>query len=711
MKASSACLKSFSLSAATSPSRLRGIIFSMEEPSDFEKEKIERLRRAMYSRSLEGKLGERPRRQLHDIRPVVGEDWVQHEEGLDQAVVAPRSLGIIRSALWWALLASVVFFIGAVLFFMYYFVLGPGSTAASPSNVDIAVSGPPEVQGGEQTKLQVVITNRNKVPLELADLVVTYPQGTRSATDYTTDWPSDRITLGTIEPGGSRQGSLAAVFTGPAGSHETVKLELEYHLSGSNSIFVADSTYDITLGSSPVSLSVGGNSETISGQPVQFAVTAGSNTNAPVKDVLVHVAFPFGFKYASSDLADPSGGSAKASPIIDQDGSGALWPIGDLSPGQKKTITISGALTGQSGDQRVFHVEAGTRADPQASSIDTPIADAEYSLAISQPFLGLTLAVNQKSGADAIAGPGDNVTVTVGYQNNLPTNITDAIVVARLSGVQIDGTTVHSTDGFYRSTDSTMLWDKTTTNGALGTLAPGAKGTLSFTFQMPASDALKGILNPHLTIAVNAAGKRLAESGVPQNLQSAVQQNVKLATDLQMNAQALYYASPFGSSGPMPPQAGKETDYALVFTITNTTNKLTNVQVKASLPSYVRYLGLCAPKVDCDQAANKLVFNPSDGTFTWNIGDLDPGVGVGSTTPKQLAIALGFTPSTSQIGEQPALIQNIMLTGIDAATGATVTRTTKPDVTTNLAIISESSGTAIVGTDPGFSPANATVVK
>ncbi len=42
-------------------------------------------------------------------------------------------------------------------------------------------------------------------------------------------------------------------------------------------------------------------------------------------------------------------------------------------------------------------------------------------------------------------------------------------------------------------------------------------------------------------------------------------------------------------------------------------------------------------------------------------------------SPEQAAIAIGFTPSTSQIGQEPVLLQNIVLTGTDAS-GAPVSR-------------------------------------
>lgn len=499
----------------------------------------------MYSRSLSDKLKERDRRVLDLTQPIVGEEWSEPTEPVASSIVAPRVIGYTRKVLWGLLALSVVFFIGAASFFAYYFTLGGGSGGASPNNIDISISGPPQISGGEPTKLQVVVTNRNKVSLDLAELVITYPDGTRSPTDYKTDFPNQRIPLGNIEPGGQRQGTVTAVFTGGSGEHKAVKVEVEYHVQGSNAIFVAPQNYDIILNSAPISIAVDGNTQTISGQPIQLTIDVSSNTSAPIRDVLVHVDYPFGFKFSS------------ASPAASGDN---LWAIGDLSAGEKKTIVLSGSLSGESGDSRVFRIQAGTRSTPTAQAISTQITENAFAMQISQSFLGLSVSANKQTGSTVIAAPGENVIVNVAYQNNLSTVITDAVVVARLSGIEIDGTTVHTNDGFYRSSDSTVLWDKTTTNGALSTLPPGGKGTLQFSFQMPTPDQLKGIVNPKLSISINAAGKRVSETGVPQNLQAAARQDVKLTSDLQINSQALYYANPFGSSGPMPPKANVEDD-------------------------------------------------------------------------------------------------------------------------------------------------------
>jgi hypothetical protein len=683
------------------------------DPSEHEQEKIERLRRAMYSRVYADKLQPRERREMAPPHEEAPEDFVRPEPHFEGSIIAPVGLTIMRNALWWLLGIAVVFFVGATAFFVYYFLFGAGSLPASPNNISIVISGPPQIQGGDNTELQVVVQNHNRAALQGAELVLSYPQGTRSLVNVATNLyscnspqntsdsslslPQQRICLGDIPPGGTRQGTVAAIFSGIGGQHQTIKADLEYRLVGSSALFVASTDYDLAFGSSPLSLSVDGNTQTISGQPVQLTVNIASNASAPIKDVLLSAVYPFGFKVKSATPAPASDG---------------FWQLGDLYPGGTKSVVIQGVLTGQSGDDRVFNFTAGTRSTTTVQSIETPLSTLSQHLAISQPFLTLGVSVNgSASSTSAIVVPGDTVNVVVSYQNNLSTPITDAIIVAKLTGTQFDGSTVRSTDGFYRSTDSSMIWNKTTTNGSFTSLAPGEKGTVGFSFQAPTSTQLLGTSAPHVTISINAAGNRVAESGVPETLLSSVTQQVGIATDLEFTAQGLYYSNPFGSTGPLPPKAGTETSYALLFSITNTTNKITNATLTATLPPYVRWLNVCAPAAECPLTGGRFRINPLDSTMTWSIGDIDPGVGLAGVPPKQLVVAIGMTPSTSQVGTTPALLQNISLSGIDDATGNKITIPLKDEITTDLTRVAKSASSLSPGIDAGFTSASAPVVK
>ena len=106
----------------------------------------------------------------------------------------------------------------------------------------------------------------------------------------------------------------------------------------------------------------------------------------------------------------------------------------------------------------------------------------------------------------------------------------------------------------------------------------------------------------------------------------------------------------------------------------------------------MRWIGVYSP------AQERIKFNGLDGIIEWNIGDVGAGVGVNGAPPREVAFAIGLTPSASQIAQQPILLRSLVLSGTDTFTEKTVSVTTK-DVNTNLI------------EDPGFSALEANVVQ
>ena len=195
------------------------------------------------------------------------------------------------------------------------------------------------------------------------------------------------------------QGEVPAVFSGVAGQEADVKLELQYHLSGSNAIFVASSDYGITFGSSPLSIAVDGNSQTISGQPVQFTVNVSSNATEPINGALLSINYPFGFTLTS------------ATPPATAPG---IWNLGDLAPGQSTAVTLQGVLSGSPGDERTFAIVAGTGTTATSTSVTTPLSSESYAMSITNSFLGLGISVNGASSTTSVS-PGENVAVSITY--------------------------------------------------------------------------------------------------------------------------------------------------------------------------------------------------------------------------------------------------------------------------------------------------------
>ena len=627
-----------------------------------EQGKIDRLKEQMYSRATQPV--SRPRRELSGVERTTRTDWAAQEPtGKPKKSTRSMLLGALpktNSIPSMLLIIAVLLFVvaGAVA---ASFILS-GSNVVSARNIGIAINGPRTISGGEILELQIAVTNSNSATLELADLVVTYPQGARTEASPNTTVDEQRIPLGAIEPGETRNGTVRAIVFGRNGETQNISVALEYRLSGSSALFFAEEFHPVLVSSGVLDIALQTNSQVVAGQRLDMTVLVTSQAKTPIADVLLHATYPFGF--AEEDT----------SPKAVEEG---IWELGTLEPGETREIRILGLLDGQTGDTRAFRFLAGTRESPNKNAIETVLAEFEHVINVTRPFLAMSLEFDNQEAQEYVAHTGKPLTVRLNWRNNLDTALSDVVVAATLSGRGLDPFNVTVDRGFYRSIDSVVLWDKTTTKGELGQVPAGAEGTLTLRLVPATSDKLVGVEEPVIRLELHAAAQRLAEESVPETIQATVTEEIKLATDTEFRGSALYFENPLGSVGPLPPQVENETTYGILWELANTTSAVRNGRLTATLPPYVRWLGVVSPSVE------NVTFNENDGTVTWNVGTLLPNTGVGTTPPRRVVFSIGLVPSTSQVGSSPAIILNQTFRGLNTFVDESVEESIS-DLTTKL---------------------------
>lgn len=539
---------------------------------------------------------------------------------------------------FWILLFSIVFFIGAGVY--AYFSLTQGIHDISAENIDMQISGPVSIAGGEKLSLDVSITNKNKVPLKIAELIVEYPQGTRSGTDSSVSLPTERITIGDMEPGDTSHHEIQAILFGEEQSVSKIKMILEYRLPNSTSIYEKELEYEITLNSNPISLSVEAPNETISGQTINLVVNVTSNATEKMRNVIVEGEFPSGFSFIKSE------------PIPGE--SNEFWKLGEFEPGQSKKITISGTLSGENQDARTFRFNAGIGNDKNPDHIETAFAGFKQEIAISKPFLSVNVLVNGKKESDVSVKPGDTVEVEVGYVNNLSLTLRDVQILMSLSGSALDEQSITASQGFYQSNTNTVIWNKETLPD-LESIAPGSSGVLVFTMT-PKVNA--GASNPDIRMSVGVNAIRGDDSNTLDKFTNISQKRILIQSNVSLRAQTGYESGPIDNIGGVPPKAEKETTYTVTWNLANGANDIAGAKVSATLPSYVKFTDVILPK-------NEVVtFNQTSNTVVWDVGVLSAGAGT-SRSGRSVSFQVAITPSISQIGQAPVLVNQSVFTGED----------------------------------------------
>ncbi len=632
-------------------------------------DKIEQLKKSLYSRNAPSVRHKKARFSKEEDSGVK-RDWEHKEELFEEQRLNSQYKDQGSSFLKKILIGSVIFFVIALA--LGSFVLLRGENVVSANNVDITVGAPASIAGGDTLSMDVKVHNKNGVKLEVVDLSVEFPEGTADPEDTSKELRRYRQLMEDINPGATASKTVKAVLYGEENSKKEIKITVEYRVQNSNATYFKDKIYEIHINTAPVTLDVSTFKELNSGQEFDLTTTITSNSKDVLKKVLLKAEYPFGFTFISSD------------PKIAFDNN--VWKIGDLLPGSKRVIKIHGKIDGQDDEERIFNFMIGSQSTKNEKIIGTQYVSSLQALHISKPFLAVGLTFNgEKNGF--VARPKNVIGVDLDWVNNLSTNISDAEIKVSLSGSAYDRNSVDVTGGYFRSSDNSVIWNRTT-NPELVQIDPGATGHLRFTLTPRVSGQT---VNPTLGFDVSVKGTRLSEDNVPGQITSTVKQIVKVSPDIDISTQLVRSTGPFTNIGPIPPRADSLSTYTVIWTVSNTSSTIVNAEARAKLPAYVKWMDKISP------SGEDITYNSVTSELVWKIGDLKPYTGSGATQ-RQAQFQIGFQPSISHVGQSPTVVGEITLKGQDQYSGVTLTDT-------------ESAVGPRFSTDPVFKNGDEIVVK
>ncbi len=297
----------------------------MDEHSN-EPHRLDDINRKLYSKTMRPRLTRRG--VFSDKGNTVAQEWKPET----QSTQIPTNTD---SKIPTSFFKKFFFFSGVVLLLAVLFagyMIIRGAKNVSGENIEINVIGNTFTGGGEELALQVEIVNKNRVPLELADLLIQYPKGAGEGGEMV----HSRLSLGTIGGGESKITPFSVVLFGQEGSSQNINFTLEYHIEDSNAVFVKESVHSITLSSAPLVVTVDAPLNVAPNQSVTFEVTIKQNSQAAVSNLGLQVEYPFGFKFESATPSAIQGNN--------------IWQLGDLSQGVEKTVKITGTLLGEKGE-------------------------------------------------------------------------------------------------------------------------------------------------------------------------------------------------------------------------------------------------------------------------------------------------------------------------------------------------------------------------
>lgn len=534
---------------------------------------------------------------------------------------------------------SVIFFVLAVL--ISGIIWFQRTNVISGDKISVDIDTPLVIAGGEPFATKFVVTNNNKVPVESAVLLIEYPVGFYSAIDKSELLRTSKK-LGTLTSGQVVTESVDTILYGEENTTKDINVTLEYRIEGSNATLRKTANYSVKISSSPINIRLDVPKDASSGQEVNFTVVVGSNSKDPITSLIMDVAYPFGFTFKSADPA-PTYGTNR-------------WQVSGLAPEETRTIKIKGIIEGQENEEKITKISVGTQSPKDERFVGVVYNAITESTIMTKPFLELDVLVNGQRGAEHVVTAGRGARVDVHWKSNNQATVNDTVFEVKLKGEALNRYSVFASgEGFYRSIDDTIVWDKTV-NSELRTVDPGENGSLSFSF-LPRPAEIGGtniIKNPQITFEVSVRAKRTMGTDGLEDITTFASRTVKFATEVRLGVKSTYFSGPFKNTGPLPPKVDRETTYTISFTARNSSNSVSNAVVKTTLPTtYVKWIDSVYPE------GESIIYNEATSEVSWNAGRIPAG---GS---REASFQVSFLPSLSQINQSPKLTGDSTLTATD----------------------------------------------
>lgn len=616
----------------------------------------------------------------------VAEDWTKAEGDTNEADINQGTADMSKyfvekksPIMKYILIVSFIFFVGAFAFAAM--TLWKGSNVSSSDNINVSIIGPSSVDGGEETSLQIVVSNKNTVSLKNVVLYLEFP---RSIEVLGENLENQRLlkNIGEIEAGGVANESIKVVFWGEENSKKIINGRIEYQFDGSNAELIKETEYAVDLLSSPIDLTVNMLTEATPGQQIKLDIIVSSEKEESIQDTMVEVDYPNGFVFLESE-PDPSFGDNR-------------WELGVLESFRDRNIVIRGTIDGEDTEEKTFHTTVGTQNENDEKIISIPLNKISEKIVLAKPFIGLRFIKDGDEEAfssfSAVDG-GRPIPVKLEWINNDETILTDVEFLVKVDGDFLPGRTLAS-KGFFRSKDNTAIWDQTTVDG-FAVVDGGESGQISLSVvSLPVlSSEGELIVNPQITLAATAEGRRISDVNVPDSTNAPVVKVLRVNTEANLTSRAVRDVGPFQNTGPIPAKANVESTYTILWQITNTANDLEDVVVSAKIPIYMRWMGVYSPKNE------NLTYDEITGEIMWKIPLIPAGSGVlGNTPAVDVAFQVALTPSLTQVRTTPKILLKTQLTARDGFTETIITDTIK-DLTTSIT------------TDPYFDRDNGWVVE
>lgn len=497
----------------------------------------------------------------------------------------------------------------------------------SKETIKLEILGSEKAALGEEVEYSVKFKNNGTVRAENPELSFEFPKNSILGEGVERIQRMSSVQLrGDIYPGEERIFTFSARLLGKEGEAKTAKAVLTFQPKGLNTRNEVSTTFTTIVEKASLNFTFDLPSSIGSGKQFSFKINYWSNIPYPLSDLTCQIQYPSGFDFIS---AKPN--------ALDQ----VQWNIANLNEGEGGRIEISGKVSGEAKEQKIFKAQIGIWRDGNFILLKEAIKGIE----ISTPDIYISQNINNSPQYTAV--PGDILRYEIFFRNIGEEPLTDLVLISRLEGKSFDFYSIKAPEGDFGKGDSSIIWDGKKVP-QLRYLDKGEEGKVEFWVELKSNWPVETLADKNPEIKNRVTISQLNESFV-----NKVSSTLKGEQEISLDSK--YFIS--GGSVPLVP--GEANTFAVVWKLSNFYNDVNNVKFRAVLPEGVIFTGKVWPEEN-----SGLTYDSQSREILWQAGDLGAGLGI-LTEPKVCAFQLSAIPKAEDVGKDFFTLGAVQISGED----------------------------------------------
>jgi hypothetical protein len=530
---------------------------------------------------------------------------------------------------------------------------------STPKDVSIDIYSPSDVYRGVPFEVTIQLTNEinsflddAKIILNLTPGIISLEQSGGSSRNVLIDQ------VGSLGGGTLTKRTFKLLSIGDTNSVQKINAELSYK-SGGKALFTVKKSKDIFITSPAITLEIKKPEQILGGSKFDLEVNYQNVSNFDFSNVILEAQYPESFVFDSASIPTTSLNN--------------YWNLGELKAGSRGSLQVRGSLNGMS--REVSNIPFSIFADFMEKKY--LINEQLSSLSISPSPIFIEIMANGKE--DYTARIGEEITYVIKYRNDSGIALQDVVLKAGLLGELFDFTTLR-TNGDFNSLSGTVTWTASKVP-ALRLVEPGASGDVEIHIKPNAYYQIKRTSDKNFVLRVDAQidSPTVPSSFSAEKTSAHIVKETKVMGVMAIDARALYRDPDAGiiNTGTFPPRVNRPTEFSVHWILKNYMTDVKNVEVRASLGSGVRWVGLVKSNIDSSPS-----YNERTQEISWNIEKISAARGILSD-PVEAIFKVEMTPNVIEVGQYKEILGKTTFVATDDFTGVDMIGSDAP-LSTNL---------------------------